>query len=312
MNSSLKKQKHYIITTMTSSKKRPFSEYTAGDFYLCADCDSVYHGQQELCEHLAKHSNLRRQARKRICVRKKQRKDSFDYSGKPQQLIPNNLTKETIFNNNGINVNKLSGIEQLTQTKKMNDNYYTYFQLKMAINTIINTRRKSSHSMKTSLDIIHDINILKHKSNNLNLQCKNNNLFNRIQSKLLGPNFKQPPMKIHEKIVKTVKKKKKLKGNDKQEMDEENKDNNNNNNNNNNEEEYDIIQQEEKIKFEFDSSDFQRYLDANSEIIGRLQAIRKEKSFYGVTKEEIDLNRQFAENTAAIVKYSSLPQRLLI
>ena len=43
------------------SKKRPWSDWKAGDYYLCADCDSVYHGQQQLCEHLAKHANIKRQ-----------------------------------------------------------------------------------------------------------------------------------------------------------------------------------------------------------------------------------------------------------
>ena len=42
-------------------KKRSFSEWEGGDYYLCADCDSVYHGQQALCEHLAKHTNIKRQ-----------------------------------------------------------------------------------------------------------------------------------------------------------------------------------------------------------------------------------------------------------
>eukprot|EP01084_Bolivina_argentea_P024548 45743_1 len=136
---------------MSSSKKRPFSEVKGGDFYLCSDCDTVYHGQQELCEHLAKHSNLRRQARKRICLRKKQ-KNVLSYTKLPQELIPSKLT------DNGsttatANVKKLSGIEELTKATKMNDHYYTYHQLKMALNTIIQTRPQPAHSLLTSLDI---------------------------------------------------------------------------------------------------------------------------------------------------------------
>merc|ERR1711902_471040 len=100
--------------------------------------------------------------------------------------------------------------------------------------------------------------------------------------------------------------------NDKQELDEDEQkeiqiDLNKNDKNNENDatDTYELV--EEKVKFEFDSSDLQRYLDANSEIIGRLQTIRREKSFYGVTQEEIDLSKQFAKNTAAIVQYASLP-----
>ena len=48
---------------MSKNKKRPFSEWAGGDYYLCADCDSVYHGQQELCEHLAKHADIKRQVK---------------------------------------------------------------------------------------------------------------------------------------------------------------------------------------------------------------------------------------------------------
>eukprot|EP00483_Globobulimina_turgida_P009623 UN09642 len=200
-------------------------------------------------------------------------------------------------------LSQLSGIEQLTQTKKMSDHYYTYHQLKMAVNTIGNTRRTSSHNIKTSLDIIHDITVLKHAANVLHLQCKNSHLFDRIQSKLLGSNFRQPPIKNHQKIVKTVKKKQKplisqiMQGNNGDDIDKHN-----------DKQEIDgIVEEEQTINFQFDSSDFQRYLDANSEIIGRLQAIRREKSFFGATKEEIDLSKQFAQNTAAIVQYSSLP-----
>jgi len=112
---------------MSNAKKRLFSEYSGEDYYLCSECDSVYHGQQELCEHLAKHSNLRRQARKRICLRNRNDLDILDYTKKPQLLIPSNLTTNTP---------KMTGIEQLALSKKMNDEYYTYHQLKVAVDII--------------------------------------------------------------------------------------------------------------------------------------------------------------------------------
>jgi len=141
----------------------------------------------------------------------------------------------------------------------------------------------------------------------------------------LGADFKQPPIQSHSKMVKRMRKKKKSKPlieqnktaqTDKEEMDkmeeeekeqkmDEHKEENGGN------EEYEMVEEEEEVLFEFNSSDFQRYLDANSEIIGRLQAIRSQKTFFGVTKEEIDLNQQFAQNTATIIRYSSLPNRLL-
>merc|ERR1712228_493561 len=196
---------------------------------------------------------------------------------------------------------------QLTQTKKMNDECYTYHQLKMAINTIIKTRKKPTHSVKTSLDIIHDLNVLRHKAKELKLQCANSNLFDRIQSKLLGTNFKQPALKTHTKIIKKnqsennlkplIQRKRESVENGKEEMDEnEMKENEQN-------KEAAVDEETQKIEFQFDSSDLQRYLDANSEIIGRLQSIRKQKSFYGVTQEEIDLNKQFAKNVATMMKY---------
>ena len=64
---SLLKQKSFCCLTMATDKNKPnpkkrsFSEWEGGDYYLCADCDSVYHGQQALCEHLAKHTNIKRQ-----------------------------------------------------------------------------------------------------------------------------------------------------------------------------------------------------------------------------------------------------------
>lgn len=226
----------------------------------------------------------------------------MDYQKTPQRLIPKNFIDGN--SSNSTCIDRLSGVEQLTQSKQMNDFYFTYHQLKLGVNRIAKTRRTSPHSMKTSLDIIHDINVLKQKANDLKLPIAKTNLFDRIQMKLLGSNFKQPPLKTNTKIVKTIKKKKKLKPLiDKEEIDNKEIDK---------EDEFEIIEKKETVKFKFDSSDLQRYLDANSEIIGRLQAIRKEKSFYGVTQEEIDLSTQFAENTAAIIRYSSLPHRLLL
>lgn len=298
-----------------ASKKRSFSEWTAGDYYLCADCDSVYHGQQELCEHLAQHSNLKRQARKRICIRNPNDDDALDYQKTPKALIPENYTDPN--SQQQTCINKLSGIEQLTESKKMNDHYFTYHQLKLAVNAIMQTRKKSPHSMKTSLDVIHDLNVLKHTAKQLSLPCARSDLFQRIQSNLLGAKFKQPPLKVNSKVI--VKRSKCLKPpTGKQEMDEEDDDLERVQKSNEQEEEKksvaeeEIVEKRETVKFQFDASDLQRYLDANSEIIGRLQTIRKEKSFYGVTQEEIDLSKQFAENTAAIIQYSSFPQRLLI
>ena len=257
----------------------------------------------------------------------------MDYQKSPKQLIPKNFIDSN--SSHSTCIDKLSGVEQLTHSKQMNDYYFTYHQLKMCVNQIQSTRRKPPHSMKTSLDIIHDINVLKHKAQKLKLPIGKTHFFDQIQTKLLGSNFRQPPLKTNTKIVKTIKKKRKLKPlitkpkpqkSDKEEKDvtetkdenkenEETKQNNNDKDNdkdNDKREEYEIIEKKESVKFKFDSSDLQRYLDANSEIIGRLQAIRRQKSFYGVTQEEIDLSTQFAENTAAIVQYSSLPQRLLI
>ena len=183
----------------------------------------------------------------------------------------------------------------MSKDKTLNDQYYTFHQLKIATDHIAETRRVPVHGMKTSLDIIHDINVLKQLAAQLNMPCAKTDLFQRIQSKLLGPSFKQPPLKKNQR---TVTKRKPKQVSDKTEADSTGQT------------EFEMV--EEKEEFEFDASDVQRYLDANSEIIGRLETIRREKSFYGVTQEEIDLSRQFAENTAAIVQYSDLPGRAII
>lgn len=170
----------------------------------------------------------------------------------------------------------------------------------MAVDHIAATRRVPVHSMKTSLDIIHDVNVLRDTAKQLNLPCSKTDLFERIQSKLLGQGFRQPPLKTNERIITKKRKRKDFGEREEKQMISESADLS----------EYEVV--EEKVQFQFDASDVQRYLDANSEIIGRLQTIRREKSFYGVTQEEVDLSKQFAENTTAIVKYSSLAPRSLI
>ena len=58
----------------------------------------------------------------------------------------------------------------------------------------------------------------------------------------------------------------------------------------------------------FDENDYQRFLDANSAIIGRLQGIQSHKTMYGVTEEEIRLSNRFAHNVAAILEHADMPK----
>ena len=91
--------------------------------------------------------------------------------------------------------------------------------------------------------------------------------------------------------------------------DNSNENEKNENENGNNSKESGIETRE--IVWDFDASTFQQFLDSNSEILGRMQTIRNDKSFYGVTKEEIDLSDKLSHNMSIIMEYADIPSRCL-
>ena len=253
------------------------------DWYICTECDTALKGAKDLNDHMAQHHQIRLNAQDMM----------LDTS-----LI--NQDNNSINNNNKNNV-QVSGQQYLKNKAMKSQKDYVYSELKNALDTISTQRNKPylGTNLATSIDILDDINRIKNTCVQLGLNGHNNDNLKFLdfhQNRILTNNkknkvFKQPPYKIHTKKSTS----------------------NDTNNNNNNDMDMDMNdKQNNDIKFEFDSTDFQIFLDANAEILNKLNLIRKEKTFYGVTNEETELASKFTKNTTNILKYGDIPGGFLI
>ncbi|ETO22829.1 hypothetical protein RFI_14363 [Reticulomyxa filosa] len=278
-------------------------------YFLCSACDAIYDGESELQEHLDKHRAVSAQSRQMLYqpLRTNEPISAIQQQQQQQQQATSSQTGPATSEGK---ITASGSTVSVTQSPEVLEDLNNLRKLKKCLDEIKNTRVARTKHFMTTTDVIQEFAAMENALiHDLKHSEKSAVLVKRLMDTLVAKNV---ATHYYNKTAKKQQCMRELRGSTQSatQQTEHKVDDTNDDQKIKKEETNDTSSTADDVEFDF--IDMQCYLDANSEILGRLQTIRNEKPFYGVTAEEIQLSQQFSDNMSTLILNAKLPNGLVL